>query len=79
MKATALGLKLVYSFINFIIPLPVTCKYIELLDYFSKKLRGTAEVNDAFKLLCQQLNYRRLYCLNLNATSVSNSYIKELL
>ena len=97
MKTTTLGLKFVYSFINFIIVLPVTyvrhscCtsqrlakrlleqihRFIRLLR--QKDYRGTTELNDAFKFLSRRLKYRRLYSWNSSATSVANSYMKELL
>ena len=80
-KTASLGLKLVNSFINFIIPLPVayirhvTYIYITTEDWQSvclskyrifrllrqKDCRGPTEVNDGFKLVPRQLNYRRFY------------------
>ena len=94
MKKTAMEFKLVYGFINFIIPLPVTfvkhswgnsqrlvrrllkqmLRIVRLL--WKKVCRGTAKLNEGFKLLPRQLNYRRIYSWNSNATSVANSYMK---
>ena len=76
---------MVYSFINFIIPLPATCirhsrgncqilpsRLLKQIQRIVKLRRqkdcwGTAEVNDAFKLLPRQLYCRRLCSWNANA------------
>ena len=97
MKTKAQGLKLIYCFINFIFPLPVSyarhciCNCKRLATRLVKRIktiirllrqkdyRGTAEVNDAFKLPPRQLKYRWLYSCSSNTTSVSISYMKELL
>ena len=83
MKTTTLKLKLIYFFINFIIPLPLTHVRHDVTakdwqNVCLSKYRELLEVNDTFKLLPRQLNYQRLYSWNLIATSAANSCMKEL-
>ena len=64
MRTMALGLKLVYSFVNFIIPLSVTLYlyFFPLCKAFVRSLPKTGKrIFRLLKLLTRQLNFRRPY------------------